>query len=88
MAGQYVPSHGAALPSQYFPLLKQTEQFPRGCSPRIAARGNAGGGERPCLCGGEPMGPDSMEKVHLAWGSPGVMVLDPQKEAGSDAVVA
>lgn len=34
------------------------------------------------------MGPASMEKVHLASGSPGVMVLDPQKEAGSEAVVA
>lgn len=39
MAGQYIPSHGAALPSQYFPLLKQTRTISPGLQPPYSSKG-------------------------------------------------
>lgn len=56
MAGQYIPSHGAALPSQYFPLPKQTRTVSPKVQPPYSSKGQCWWGR---------------ETVPLWWGARG-----------------
>lgn len=90
ITGWYVQCCGATHSSSIFLFQSKPEKmfFPAAATPLAAARSNADGEGKVSFWWGEPASPARMEKACLAWCPSWVTVLDLQKEALSEEVIA